>query len=248
MMPSTHDRNCISSDVENTLTADCDFNSLSFDHKEHLCFNANAKYATSSTSGEISFARGKKDRNSMTGTNLICVLRNVTAWWNFTSDNPVFSTISSSCSSISSSKNSGAYSLSASKKNKSAVCPRGEIKAAIKILASMIKSIQNAEGCIFLNLSCMDLFTFLPNSIANSSASFSESLDAATIDLRILNWANFCRMDSRATSDQLISGQLSISNFISCGTAKVKVDIGNTSTSNTLNTLNTLVIFKPYGG
>ncbi len=93
----------------------------------------------------------------------------------------------------------------------------------------------------------MDFFILLPNSIENSKASFSLSLDLETIAFKICNWANFCRMASRATSDQFISGHRSIFNFISSGMAKVNAGIGSSS-GDVNNTHNTQEIYKPFAG
>ncbi len=249
MITFPYDKNCISSEVENTLTSGCDLSRPSFDQREQFIFKAKAKYAVSFESGEIIFARWKKPINSVTGTNMIRASKMADTWWKSSSDSPAFAEISSLCFSNSSSKNSGAYSCRKSKKNRCAVCPCGEINAAIKILASTTSSIQNAGGCIFLNLSCRDLFTFLPISKANFSASFSESVDLATMERRRFSWTNFWRIDSLATSDQLISGHWSISRFISCGTAKVKVGMDNhlaINARNTLNALNAQQVYKLF--
>ncbi len=113
---------------------------------------------------------------------------------------------------------------------------------AMTTLASTTNLIQEyAPGCSFLKRSCMDLLIFRPS----SRASFSVSLDLAAITFKILNWETFSWMACRATSDQLISRDCSISCFRSSVTANVMVGMG-VSSLNTVKAVYTLDLYKPF--
>src|SRR3989344_3697217 len=239
--------NLRSSVVDTTLTSSCFLSSLSFDQSAQACFNATAKYSTSFGSGDIFFAFVRNCLNSENGTK--CTLEEINETANSKSflERPDFLLISGSCFRSSSPKNSGAKSISSSENNNSCVFPPKEMSAEKKMLASITNSIQCDPGCSFLKRSCMDLLIFLPS----SKASFSVNLDLAVMDFKIANWATLSRMAARATSDQFISLNSSISRFRSSGTDKVMVDmfyIPPSHTINVVNTLNTLNIFKCSAG
>src|SRR3989338_6519917 len=170
-MAKNQDNNFSSSEVERTFTAVCNWSRLSLDQRGHRNFNAKAIYATSSGSGDTSFALGRKLKDSIIGKKRISVPKKATPCLTAFADKPVFCSNSFVCSSTSASNNSGAKTLSKGEKNKSAVCPVGEINAAMATLASTT-SIQKAAGYSFLSFSCMDRFTFRPSFTLNSSASF----------------------------------------------------------------------------
>src|SRR3989338_8783894 len=209
-------------EVDNTLTDFCDASALSFDHKGQLKDKARAKYSTSSGSGHIDSALLMKRTYSEKGINLILEANNSKASLHCAGLKPDLSIISCSCSQISPSKYSGAYNSTVPRKSKSQALFPKAISIEKIILASTINLIQAyASGCSRLNRAWMDLFIFRPN----SRASFSVNFDLATIDLNNLSWETFSRIASRATSDQLMNFDSSISCFNSSGTDKVMVGI-----------------------
>src|SRR3989338_2366838 len=230
------------SEVVKTLTNSF-FNFLSLDQNEHFNFNANAIYSISLGSGHILEASEINSLNSMNGINSIFEEANINNISKSSLEILDFSKISSLCFLTSSNRYSGAYNLNFSEKNNSQVLPEGETKIDMMTLASTTNSIQYSPGFSFMNLSCSDLFIFLPN----FKASFSESLDFEEITFNNLNCEIFPLIASLATADQLISSNVSISTFSSSGTDNVIVDMFSSLMFNIFNIHNTHKIFKGFG-
>ncbi len=231
-----------SSEVLITLTEPCLFNLLSSDHTAQSSLRANAKYSASSESGHSSSASDRYCLNSRNGTKFILDDMSDRASIKAYSGSPALDEISCLCFSHSFNKNSGANSLRLSENNKSRVLPPLEMSADMIIFASITSSIQYAPGYACLYLACRDLFIVLPS----SSASLFVSFDFDKIDLSIFKCANFSRIASLATSDQLISLASSISPFNSAGIDKVIVGIFiNLQTFNTVYTVHAVKVYKP---
>src|SRR3989344_4918738 len=222
-MTKNHDTNFRTSEVESTLTTDCDFSCLSCDHSAQRNLSATARYSTSAGSGDTFSASGRYAENSAKESNSKCAEKSVIRSSISFSPNPAFLLISERCSWHSTKIRSGAYNLSSSEKKRSAclLCLEA-IRRENKILASTTNSIYRyASGCSSTKRSCIDRFIFFPN----SRASFSVSLERETMDLKSFSWETLSWMAALATADQLTSGSASTSCFNSSGTVSVKVAI-----------------------
>ena len=229
------------SEVVRTFNEPC-FNFLSLDHKGQFNFNANAKYSSSFSSGQISEALSINDLNSETEINFILEkIKDFAASKDFSFKSDFF-IISPAYFSISSNKYSGADNEKFGKKISSLVFPSSDINAEMTILASITNSIQDLDRDS-LYLLCIDAFTFLPISKASSLV----SLDFLTIEFRSASWEIFSRIASLATSDQLTNLTLSISSFKSDETDNVIAGIFSFDILNLFNILNAHKLFKSLG-
>ena len=240
-------KNSTNSFVVNIFTIDCSLKCGSFDQIGHLS-NAsdNAKYSVSLGSGINAFAFSRNFSNfDFSTTFKVISSLSISNSISFTCKDEADS-ILDLCSLNSSNKNSGVNNSSLSEKSNVLVTPL-PINPVNKTVASTINfkgGIYFNPGYSFLYLSCNPLLTSLPN----SSASFSVSLDFATIDLNILYSATFSDMAFLAISDQFNSGNDSISDFNSFGIASVNVGIlFPPDTFNTHITSNYVQVYKSFG-
>lgn len=212
----------LTSDVVNDSTLPIFLNRFSYDQNGQLNFNANATYGVSFLcSPNNASALGNKEINSSIGTDFIFISSNAINISNSSPDNFDLDNASALCRLISVNNRSGAIKSSLGEKIRCSNLPA--IKEDITMLASTTNNIQFNSSNFFLYFLYSPPFTFLPN----SSASFSESFDLATIDLNNANSAAFLDIAFLAISDQFISGNESISCFKSSGIANVNVGILN---------------------
>jgi len=198
---------------------------FSFDQSGHLNFIANATYSVSFVCGANNlFASNNLSLKSSNGTILIFSLSSANKILNSSADN--FDLMSSSilCASNSVKSSSGAIGSILSENNKSIVLPLAN-SPEHSTFASTTTSTYTNSGNLSLYLACRDLDILLPI----SSASFSDSLLFATIDLKRASSETLSRIASLATSDQFMNLDFSISCFRSSGTDSVIVGISSTS-------------------
>src|SRR3990167_5816918 len=123
MIHTIYDRDGMSSEVENTLTSDCNFNFLSLDQRGQLKANAIAKYSASFGSGDIFLATSLNDSYSIEGIIFIRARRRFKAIRTSFSEHFDLVTISEKYLSISSSINSGEINSNLIEENKVRVIP-----------------------------------------------------------------------------------------------------------------------------
>src|SRR3989338_2260656 len=232
------------SSAESTSTIFSTLSNFSFDQSGHLSFSANATYSVSlMCKNNALFASANLSLNSSAGTTLIRFLSKATNSLNSCSDNLDFASSSALCASTSANSCSGATGSILSENSKSIVLPF-ERSPEQSTLASTTTSIYTSSGNFCLYFLCKDSEILLPI----STASFSDSLLFATIDLSRASSASFCRMASLATSDQFINFDSSISCLRSSGIDNVIVGMAPTSDLfNLFKDVYAQDIFKPFG-
>ena len=234
-----------SSLVLNTSASDCFLKCSSLDQIGIALESANAKYDVSSLSGIDEFVCLRKDSNDFSGTNDILSLINLSNSSTSSEDKELNFRILGLCSFNSSSNCFGEYSFN-SFKNKIFLVMPNPVNPVNIIPASMTSSIYFNDGYDFFNLSCIDLLTFL----ANSSASFSVSLDLETNSWNLSYpsvSSTLLANASLATSDQLITLNASIFFFNSSGTDIVKCSILNLSCVGKTQKTQQIQVFKDFG-
>src|SRR3989338_828844 len=243
-VPCAQEMRLATSSASRTSTLASLLSNFSLDHKGHLNLNESATYSVSLVCGlNNSLASDKKSLNSSAETILIFPLNNASSSLKSSSESFDFSSNSSLCLSTSENNLSGPIGSICPENNISAVFPFASNAAQITF-ASITTSIYTSPGNFFLYSLCNDSDIFLPI----SSASFSDSLLFATIDLNRDSSDAFSRIASLATSDQFTNFNSSISFFKSSGTDNVIVGMVNTSQIfNLFKTVYALDIFKPFG-
>ncbi len=231
------------SDVVSDSTSPILSNLFSYDQNGHLYFNANATYGASFLcSLSSSSALGNNMMNSSIGMTLIFFSSKISNTSSSSLDKSAFDSISSLCRLISVNNLSGAIRSSLGENIKSSSLP--PIKEEITMLASTTNNIYFNSSNFFLYALYNSSFTLLP--IFN--ASFSESLDLATIALNNANSAAVSDIAFLAISDQFNSGMESISCFKSDGIANVSVGILNPPPAfNASNYVYYVLLYKPSG-
>ncbi len=229
------------SNVETTGTLFCFFNAASLDHNGSFNFNASAKKSTSLGSGEIFNADGKNSLYSSTGINATAIPKSDLNFLNSSSDIPVFFKISDVCALTSSSANSGENS-SRSILIRNLLANELFQKNVYNMLVSTTSSTYISP--FPFNASSLPLLEARCNLTAQSviSCSLSNSLRNSS---SLTNFFAFSSIDFLTNPDQFISGNSSISLFISDETDTVIDTILNASKS--VKKQENVKIFKSFG-
>lgn len=224
--------------VEYTLTSDCCWRARSSDQREMFFDNARAIKGMSSGCLTRVEALSLNERNSHSGTVMIREESRLRSAAKSDAAMPDLWRMSCLCLKTSEKMYSGAYKDSQGEKRRFLDFPY-RMRAEIKQLVSITSSIYQPFVLYFFH---KDLLIFSPILRASASVSF----DLAVIARKSLRWEILSRMASRATSDQLISLDLSISRLSSSGTAKVIVGMSwNLLLFNLFNTVYIFIIYKP---
>ncbi|MEK6984157.1 MAG: hypothetical protein AABX33_06295 [Nanoarchaeota archaeon] len=185
-------------------------------------------------------ASGSRAINLSKGITAIFFSSNISSMSNSVFENRDLAFSSLECFLTSLNKSSGVHNSSLGEKSMSTDLPATKNEQIT--LASTANNIYPSS--FFLYALYSPSVTLLP--IAN--ASFSVSFDLDTIDLKSLNSATFSAMAARAISDQLSSGNFSISSFMSLGIANVNVGIVSPLSTHSIgNIVYYVQIFKPFG-
>ena len=249
---------CSSSFVSNTSTVFCFLSGWSCDQMGQQCFSDSAKYSTSSGSGVISLASFKNSFISESGAILTCSLTAKNSDRRSLSDRRVLEMISGQYFPISNSAYSGAMGVILSEKNRLCLLPLA-MRSDMSTLASTTTSIFYTRP-VFLSCSNLPFLILRPSSIANLSASSSESLllDAMasakdllnSADLSSFNWNARSLIASNATAAQF-SGNSLMSFSKSLGMFTTNSDILFTSNNIAqhvyLNNYNLMKVTEIYG-